>query len=201
MMNPQILLEEFGLIPHRGKQIQVRVDRDPHPEYALIYVDEKPLAEWLDVLMRAEAVYNEENFLKKTDASTQLLQYVKHEYLDEFYYDKEAVDTAISELADDIDEKLGEIDGAYATTSYVDTKISGLSSTYVTQTTHNTAVSTLQTAIGTKENPLTFSSGLQRSANAITGVEVSGTTLGMLKLNGNYTFTGTINVPTPPISL
>jgi hypothetical protein len=29
--------------------------------------------------------------------------------------------------------------------------------------------------------------------------EVSGTTLGLVKLNGNYTFTGIINVPTPEL--
>jgi hypothetical protein len=29
--------------------------------------------------------------------------------------------------------------------------------------------------------------------------EMSGTTLGLVKLNGNYTFTGTINVPTPTL--
>jgi hypothetical protein len=29
--------------------------------------------------------------------------------------------------------------------------------------------------------------------------EMTGTTLGLVKLNGNYTFTGTINVPTPAL--
>jgi hypothetical protein len=30
-------------------------------------------------------------------------------------------------------------------------------------------------------------------------LEMSGTTLGLVKLNGNYTFTGIINVPTPAL--
>jgi hypothetical protein len=35
--------------------------------------------------------------------------------------------------------------------------------------------------------------------NIITYAEMTGTTLGLVKLNGSYTFTGVINVPTPEL--
>jgi hypothetical protein len=41
--------------------------------------------------------------------------------------------------------------------------------------------------------------GLGIPGSDTTYSEMTGTTLGLVKLNGTYTFTGTINVPTPTL--
>jgi hypothetical protein len=74
----------------------------------------------------------------------------------------------------------------------------------------NNTVYTHPTTSGNKHVPSGGSSGhiLRWSSdgtatwgadNNTTYSEMSGTTLGLVKLNGSYTFTGTINIPTPAL--